>query len=88
MLDELKTLENGQFYVVAAAENAMMKLKVFVIGATCDKPAQSLVQNTAEPIGKYGCGQCEIPGEKNCNNKSNFFLDDLLFNEIIFILLL
>ena len=34
----------------------------FLLGATLDKPAQSLVQNLAEPIGIYGCGRCELAG--------------------------
>ena len=62
MTDELKSLENEHTYVIRALEHRFMKLKVFLIGSTCDKPAQSIVQNTAEPIAKFGCGLCEIPG--------------------------
>lgn len=50
-----------------------MKLKVFAIGATCDKPAQAIVQNIPEPIGKFGCGRCEIPGNliRSTNERTN-----------------
>lgn len=41
----------------------MANVKVFLMAATCDKPAEALVQNTAEPIGKFGCGQCQLPGK-------------------------
>ncbi|CAF3599883.1 unnamed protein product [Rotaria socialis] len=62
MTDELQLLENENVYIVRVLGNQMIKLKVFLIGSTCDKPAQAIVQNIAEPIGKYGCGRCEIPG--------------------------
>ena len=64
MTDELKSLENGHTYLIRALGYRVMKLKVFLIGSTCDKPAQSIVQNTAEPIAMFGCGLCEIPGKK------------------------
>ena len=64
MTDELQILENGHYFIIKAFQNQMIKLKVFLIGASCDKPAQSIVQNTAEPIRKYGCGRCKIPGKK------------------------
>lgn len=63
MADELKSLENEHAYLLRASGYQYVKLKVFLIGSTCDKPAQSIVQNTPEPIAKYGCGQCEIPGK-------------------------
>ena len=63
IIDELKVLENEHVYLVKGLENQMIKLKVFLIGASCDKPAQAIVQNVAEPIGKYGCGRCEIKGK-------------------------
>ena len=69
---ELTDLEEQHLYIVRSRGNIMMNLKVFVIGATCDKPAQALVQNTAEPIGKYGCGRCEIPGKTTTRFLKNF----------------
>lgn len=33
-----------------------------LMGACCDKPAQSLIQYTTEPNGLFRCGQCEIKG--------------------------
>ncbi|CAF3724849.1 unnamed protein product [Rotaria socialis] len=43
-------------------KRSIRETESFLIGATCDKPAQALVQNTPEPIAKLGCGRCEIPG--------------------------
>ncbi|CAF1483657.1 unnamed protein product, partial [Rotaria sordida] len=62
MTDELQLLENENAFTIKALGNQMVKLKVFLIGSTCDKPAQAIVQNVAEPIGEFGCGRCEIPG--------------------------
>lgn len=62
MTEELKVLENEDLYVVRAMQNQMIKLKVFLMASTCDKPAEALVQNTAEPIAKFGCSQCELAG--------------------------
>lgn len=41
-------------------------LKVFLTTGCCDKPAQSIIQRTAEPIAKFGCGSCEIQGKSFC----------------------
>lgn len=38
-------------------------LKVFLICASMDKPAQALVQNLPEPIAQFGCSRCEIRGK-------------------------
>lgn len=38
-------------------------LRVYLIGISNDKPANSLVQNQPEPHALYGCAKCEIAGE-------------------------
>lgn len=63
IVDELRILEKEHMYIVRALGDQMVKLKVFAIGSTCDKPAQAIVQNISEPIGKFGCGRCELKGK-------------------------
>lgn len=61
--NELTELEQGFYYECRLNSTWTLQfLKVFVICACLDKPAQALVQNLAEPIAKYGCGRCEIRG--------------------------
>lgn len=62
MTEELQILEHEHSYILRAMQDKMIKLKVFLIASTCDKPAEALVQNTAEPIAKFGCSQCELAG--------------------------
>lgn len=57
---QLKVLENGITIQFRDVEEVVMR--VYLICACLDKPAQSIVQNTAEPIGGYGCGRCIIKG--------------------------
>ena len=62
MTDELQLLENENIFTIRALGYQAIKLKVFLIAAACDKPAQAAVQNLPEPIGEFGCGRCEIQG--------------------------
>lgn len=60
---QLKELEKGTLFKCRVGNsNATRFLKVFLICACMDKPAQALVQNLPEPTAKYGCGRCEIHG--------------------------
>jgi hypothetical protein len=65
IVEELSLLEQGTaFEHYQKASNAQnIIIKVFLVGACCDKPAQALVQNIPEPIAEFGCGRCEIAGE-------------------------
>lgn len=72
MTDELKSLETEHTYLMRALGYRFMKLKVFLIGSTCDKPAQSMVQNTPEPIAMFVCGMCELPGKKTVYRIENY----------------
>jgi hypothetical protein len=65
---QLKELENGFNFECRSNTGYVNRyLKVFLICACMDKPAQSLVQNLPEPTAIYGCGRCEIRG-------NNFFV--------------
>lgn len=66
IVQQLKPLEEGQYFECRSdSDIERRRLEVFLICACMDKPAQSLVQNIAEPIAKYGCGRCEIRGENS-----------------------
>lgn len=71
----LKDLQKPNLYQISMFSYKM--LRVYLIGICNDKPANSLVQNQAEPNALYGCSKCEIAG--------HFFL--LLDDYIIFNLL-
>jgi len=60
IIDELLNLGNEHRFTFND-ENSLF-IKVFLIAGSLDKPAQSLVQNLAEPNGAYGCGKCLIKG--------------------------
>ena len=61
IIDELRQLELGHRFTLS--NNQQVFIKVYLIAASCDKPAQSLVQCIAEPIAAYGCGRCEVQGD-------------------------
>jgi hypothetical protein len=63
IVQELKQLEYGRFFDLTSSNNNLEPLRIFLIGACLDKPAQAIVQNLAEPIGLFGCGRCELAGE-------------------------
>ena len=62
---ELQKLEQGQLFKLYSAEHNhyYQFIKVFLIGACCDKPAQCLIQCLPEPAAFFGCGHCEIEGK-------------------------
>ena len=68
LVDELSYLEAGNDFLVPASDISsspqMKRIRVFLIGACCDKPAQALIQNIPEPIAAIGCGRCEIEGSR------------------------
>ncbi|CAF4188742.1 unnamed protein product [Rotaria magnacalcarata] len=58
---QLKELEKGSYFECRSDVGYVSRfLKVFLICACMDKPAQALVQNLPEPTAKFGCGRCEI----------------------------
>ncbi|CAF1090882.1 unnamed protein product [Rotaria sordida] len=58
---QLKELEKGSYFECCSDAGYVSRfLKVFLICACMDKPAQALVQNLPEPTAKFGCGRCEI----------------------------
>ncbi|CAF2233614.1 unnamed protein product [Rotaria magnacalcarata] len=56
----LKELQKPNLYQVSI--NSYEMLRVYLIGISNDKPANSLVQNQPEPNALYGCSKCEIAG--------------------------
>lgn len=60
MIDELRNLEKGHLFRTSADFHQF--IRVYLISACCDKPAQALIQCISEPIAAYGCGRCEVPG--------------------------
>jgi hypothetical protein len=68
VVEELSEMENGYiFNDCRKSPNHQNMIKLFLIGSCCDKPAQALVQNLPEPIARFGCGRCEVPGKKAMN---------------------
>jgi hypothetical protein len=56
----LKELQKAILYRIS--DGSYEVLRVYLIGISNDKPANSLVQNQAEPNAMYGCSKCEIAG--------------------------
>ena len=56
----LKELQKAALYRIA--DGSYEVLRIYLIGVSNDKPANSLVQNQAEPNAMYGCSKCEIAG--------------------------
>ncbi|CAM4798687.1 unnamed protein product [Rotaria magnacalcarata] len=63
IVEQLKQLQKRHLFQVKACNNEFKLIQMYLIDACNDKPANSLVQNIAEPIGKYGCSRCELPGQ-------------------------
>ena len=62
IVQELQQLEYGRYFDLSTSKQSLQPLRIFLLAACLDKPAQALVQNLGEPIGSYGCGRCEIRG--------------------------
>ncbi|CAF1404688.1 unnamed protein product, partial [Rotaria sordida] len=60
IVKELKELENGRYFDLKVSNGDLEPLRVFLLAACLDKPAQAITQNLNEPIGAYGCGRCEL----------------------------
>ncbi|CAF2076923.1 unnamed protein product [Rotaria magnacalcarata] len=64
VVEQLSVLEHGYPFLDYQNSEFLQNtiIKVFLIAACCDKPAQALLQNIAEPIAAFGCGRCELEG--------------------------
>jgi hypothetical protein len=62
LVHQLKRFENGLLIEFDSEHEEM--IRIYLISACCDKPAQALVQNLGEPIGAYGCARCIVKGNK------------------------
>ena len=61
---QLKELEQGFYFGCRSnAGYATRHLKVFLICACMDEPAQALAQSLPEPTAQFGYGRCEIRGK-------------------------
>ncbi|CAF1502434.1 unnamed protein product, partial [Adineta ricciae] len=61
IVSSLHKLEQPRLYQIS--DYSYQMLRVYLIGVSNDKPANSLVQNQPEPNALYGCSKCEIPGK-------------------------
>ncbi|CAF1316255.1 unnamed protein product [Adineta ricciae] len=64
IVTELQELEQGDLFRLYSSDynDHSEIIKIFLIGACVDKPAQSIVQCLAEPTAYFGCGHCELEG--------------------------
>ena len=60
IVKELSNLEVEHRF--RTSDGLTLALKVFLLAASMDKPAQALVQNLAEPNASFECGKCCIMG--------------------------
>ncbi|CAF4113129.1 unnamed protein product, partial [Rotaria magnacalcarata] len=60
IVEQLLLLEKHHLFQMKAYSNDYKLIRTYLIGVCNDKPANSLVQNAPEPIGKYGCTRCEL----------------------------
>ena len=69
---ELQELEKGHLFELYSPDqdNYSKTIKVFLIAACCDKPAQCLIQCLADPTAFFGCGHCEIEGKLNISHNA------------------
>ena len=66
-ISELRELEKGHCFQLYSPDHGDYSqiIKVFLVGACCDKPAQALLQFLPEPTAFFGCGHCELEGESD-----------------------
>ena len=63
MVKQLEELEKGCHFECHSSTSGVIRfMKVYLISASMDKPAQALAQNFPEPTAKFGCGRCELRG--------------------------
>jgi hypothetical protein len=60
IVSRLKELQKPHLYRISI--NSYQMLRIYLIGISNDKPANSLVQNQPEPNALFGCSRCEIAG--------------------------
>lgn len=61
IVHRLKDLQAPRLYCISSTD--VQLLRIYLIGISNDKPANSLVQNLSEPNAQYGCSKCEIAGD-------------------------
>lgn len=67
VIAELVRLEHGDGFFTptfnSLQSDQLKRIRVYLIGACCDKPAQALIQNLPIPKAAFGCGRCELEGK-------------------------
>ncbi|CAF1378024.1 unnamed protein product [Didymodactylos carnosus] len=71
IVNQLLLLEEQHLFQIKGTKNEYKLIRMYLIGACNDKPANSLVQNAPEPIAKYGCSRCELCGETVLSNSND-----------------
>ncbi|CAF1657671.1 unnamed protein product, partial [Rotaria sp. Silwood1] len=71
IVNQLLLLEEQHLFQIKGTKNEYKLIRMYLIGACNDKPANSLVQNAPEPIAKYGCSRCELRGETVLSNSND-----------------
>ncbi|CAF3117712.1 unnamed protein product [Rotaria sp. Silwood2] len=71
IVNQLLLLEQQHLFQIKGTKNEYKLIRMYLIGACNDKPANSLVQNAPEPIAKYGCSRCELRGETVLSNSND-----------------
>ena len=59
---ELRQLEIGFYTTSMNSDSILSKTRAYLIAASLDKPAQSLLLNLSDPTGFYSCVRCTIKG--------------------------
>ena len=62
IVEQLVKLEQYHLFQTASCLNHFKLIRAYLIASCSDKPANSLAQNAPEPIAKFGCTRCELPG--------------------------
>ncbi|CAF3408645.1 unnamed protein product, partial [Rotaria sp. Silwood2] len=76
IVEQLVELEKPHLFQMKAYNNNYKMIQMYLIGTCNDKPATSLVQNSPEPIAKFGCSRCELPGETTLSNTKEHITQD------------
>ena len=84
----LQRLEQGHLFQLYSPEhdNDTQVIKVFLITAFCNKPAQCLIQCLPEPTAYFDCRYCEVKGKLIrsflCPSKLVFVSTSLFFSVV------
>ena len=89
LVTELVRLESGEVFFIPSYSSPPIIdrrcIRIYLIGACCDKPAQCLVQNLPEPTAAFGYGRCELEGRLCfCSYFFNSVLNQSKVKKVVF----